>query len=83
MAERRRGLGLTQAALADTLAVTPQAASKWACGERLPHVALLGLLADILKVTVDERHRTPWARLRPQRNAPAGGRGHFAHPASR
>lgn len=65
IAERRRALGLTQAALADALSLTHQAVSKWERGESLPDVALLMPLADLLQVSVDGLLRGPAERPAP------------------
>ena len=50
----RKGLGMTQEALADRLGVTFQAVSKWETGQTLPDTALLPLLARTLNVGVDK-----------------------------
>ena len=49
----RRAQGLTQAALAEKLRLTPQNISKWENGQSMPDVANLCLLADVLGVTAD------------------------------
>ena len=46
----RKACGMTQAALAKKISVTPQAVSKWEKGINLPDVTLLGRLAEILSV---------------------------------
>ncbi|MDR0325351.1 MAG: helix-turn-helix domain-containing protein [Oscillospiraceae bacterium] len=50
----RKGLGLTQEALADKLGVTFQAVSKWETGQTMPDTALLPELARALRVSVDK-----------------------------
>lgn len=54
VASRRKALGLTQAALADKVAVSNKAVSKWETGVSLPDVAILIPLAQALGVTVTE-----------------------------
>ena len=46
--ERRRGLGLTQLQLAESLHVTDKAVSKWERGLSYPDVTLLEPLAEAL-----------------------------------
>ncbi|MDY2880302.1 MAG: helix-turn-helix transcriptional regulator [Candidatus Borkfalkiaceae bacterium] len=46
----RKACGMTQAALAKKISVTPQAVSTWEQGINLPDVTLLGRLAEILSV---------------------------------
>jgi len=50
----RKGLGLTQEALADRLGVTFQAVSKWETGQNLPDTAMLPRLAQALSIGVDK-----------------------------
>lgn len=50
----RKKRGLTQEELADKLGVSGQAVSKWETGNSMPDVALLGQLAHVLGVTVDD-----------------------------
>ncbi len=50
----RKGRGLTQNEVAEKLAITYQAVSKWERGETLPDVSLLPELARILETTVDD-----------------------------
>jgi len=45
--------GITQQELAERLSVTPQAISKWECGNGMPDHALLAPLADALSTNVD------------------------------
>ena len=49
----RRAKGLTQAALAEKLYLTPQNISKWENGQSMPDVSNLCLLADVLGVSAD------------------------------
>ena len=49
----RRGLGLTQEALAQRLEVTNQAVSKWESDTCCPDISLLPKLAEIFGVTID------------------------------
>lgn len=50
----RRGKGLTQAQLAELLAVSAQTVSKWECGTSTPDVALLPVIARTFGITMDE-----------------------------
>jgi len=54
IAELRKKKGLKQETLAEKLAVSPQAVSKWENDQTCPDIGLLPLLAEILGVTVDE-----------------------------
>ena len=54
IAGKRKGLGLSQQALADRLGVTNKAVSKWECGDGFPDITLLPALAGELRVTTDE-----------------------------
>ena len=51
---RRKALGLTQKELAERLAVSDKAVSKWETGAGYPEVTMLPLLAATLGITVDE-----------------------------
>ena len=53
-AEKRRELGLSQGDIAKRLHVTTQAVSKWERGKSMPDMALLGDLAELFGITVDE-----------------------------
>lgn len=53
IAEGRKQSGLSQARLADLMAVSPQAVSKWERGESMPDILLLNTLADIFKVDLN------------------------------
>lgn len=50
----RKQLGMTQEQLAQRLGVTYQAVSKWENGQSCPDVALLPLLSDAFRVSMDE-----------------------------
>lgn len=54
IAQRRKELGLTQAELAERLAVTDKAVSKWETGRGLPDPGLFEPLCDILGVSLGE-----------------------------
>lgn len=54
IAEKRRGLELTQQGLAERLNVTNKAVSKWETGQGAPDIGTLPQLAFVLRVTVDE-----------------------------
>lgn len=49
----RKEQGYTQEGLANRLGITFQAVSKWETGQTMPDVALLPLLADVLKTNID------------------------------
>lgn len=51
---RRKGLGLTQDALAEQLGVTAQAVSKWENDQSCPDIAMLPKLAEIFGISTDE-----------------------------
>ena len=61
----RRGLGLSQSALAERLGVTPQAVSKWECGSAIPDIELLLELSHIFGVTINDllEERDPIAAM--------------------
>ncbi len=50
----RKGLGLTQDALAEQLGVTAQAVSKWENDQSCPDISMLPRLAEIFHITTDE-----------------------------
>lgn len=52
MSRLRAEKGLTQADLAKSLGVTPQAISKWEKGQSFPDVSRLDELAELLEVTL-------------------------------
>ena len=54
IAERRKALGLTQRRLAEQLAVSDKAGSKWETGRGLPDVLLMPPLCAALGVTVND-----------------------------
>ena len=54
IAQRRKGLGLSQEALADAVGVSRQAVSKWELDEAQPDAAKIVLLAQALGITTDE-----------------------------
>ncbi len=54
IANKRKGLGLSQEKLAEKLGVTFQAVSKWENGKSTPDISLLPLIADIFGCTIDE-----------------------------
>lgn len=54
IAERRKALGLTQAALAEKLHVTDKAVSRWERGVGLPDVGSMEALAEALEVSIVE-----------------------------
>lgn len=49
----RKGKGWTQLQLAEQLSVSPQAISKWECGEAVPDIDILDKIARIFNVTID------------------------------
>ena len=54
IAERRRAKGLTQAQLAEKLAITDRAVSKWENGRSLPDSGVMLELCGILGITVND-----------------------------
>ena len=54
IAERRKALGLTQRQLAERLAVSDKAVSKWETGRGLPDVLLMLPLCAVLGITVND-----------------------------
>lgn len=50
----RKGLGLTQDALAEKLGVTAQAVSKWENDQSCPDITMLPRLAEVFGITTDE-----------------------------
>ena len=51
--ESRKGLGITQEALAEKLGITPQSVSRWENGQSRPDVDMLPRLAAFFGITVD------------------------------
>lgn len=49
----RKGKGWTQRQLAERLGVSPQAVSKWECGETVPDIEILEKISTIFCVTID------------------------------
>ncbi|MCI9077491.1 MAG: helix-turn-helix domain-containing protein [Lachnospiraceae bacterium] len=49
----RKGKGWTQQQLAEQLGVSPQAVSKWECGETVPDIGILEKISVIFRVTID------------------------------
>lgn len=54
LAQRRKEMGLTQAALAEKLGVTQRSVSRWETGRNMPDLSLLQPLAAELRVSVSE-----------------------------
>lgn len=54
LAALRAQVGLTQEEVARHLGVTKAAVSKWECGQSLPDITLLPLIAEFYAVTIDE-----------------------------
>lgn len=54
IAELRKEKGLKQETVAESLAVSPQAVSKWENDLTCPDISVLPLLAEVLGVTVDK-----------------------------
>ena len=54
IAQRRKGVNLTQLQLAEKLNITDRAVSKWETGKALPDSSLMLELCDILKITVND-----------------------------
>ena len=57
--ERRCAAGLTQAALAATMNVSPQAVGKWERGEGYPNASQLPELAKALNCSIDDLYQLP------------------------
>lgn len=58
IARLRKDKGWTQQQLAEQLDVTPQAVSKWECGESVPDIDILDKIAMIFSVTIDSIVKT-------------------------
>ena len=54
IAEKRKENNLTQMKLAEMLAVTDRAVSKWETGKSLPDSSIMIELCNILKITVND-----------------------------
>ena len=70
IAELRKERGLKQDVLAEKLAISSQAVSKWENDQTCPDISVLPLLAEILGVTVDKlltgKDPAPIVQLAPQ-----------------
>ena len=53
MAEKRKGLGMTQIEFAERMHVTRQTVSRWEAGAAMPDIDKIGEIADILGVSCD------------------------------
>lgn len=49
----RKGKGWTQQQMAEQLGVSPQAVSKWECGETVPDIEILEKISATFRVTID------------------------------
>ena len=67
----RRAQGLTQQEVADRLAVSNKAVSRWERDEAMPDILLLPAIADLFGVTVDELLRGERMRGERMREAPS------------
>ncbi|MBE6645465.1 MAG: helix-turn-helix domain-containing protein [Ruminococcaceae bacterium] len=54
IAERRKGVNLTQMQLSEKLGITDRAISKWECGKAMPDSSIMLELCDVLKISVNE-----------------------------
>lgn len=54
IAERRKGVGLTQMQLAEKLNITDRAVSKWERGKAMPDSSIMLELCDILQISVND-----------------------------
>ncbi len=54
IANQRKEIGLTQAQLAEQLAITNRAVSKWETGKSMPDVSIMLQLCEILGITVND-----------------------------
>ncbi len=50
----RRARDMTQEALAEALSISPQAVSRWECGDGMPDISLLPVLCHLFEVSADE-----------------------------
>ena len=53
IAKLRKGKGWTKQRLAEQLSVSPQAVSKWECGEAVPDIDILDKISMIFDVKID------------------------------
>ncbi len=53
IAEKRKGLGMTQIEFAEKMHVTRQTVSRWEAGSAMPDIDKIGEIADILGVSCD------------------------------
>lgn len=53
IALQRRAHGWTQEQFADMLEITPQAVSKWECGQSMPDIAMLPRIAGLFDMSID------------------------------
>lgn len=54
ISELRRSRGMTQKELGEKLFVSDKTVSRWECGETLPDLSLIPLIAEIFDITTDE-----------------------------
>ena len=69
----RKSKGLTQKALADALAISPQSVSKWESGASLPDVENLYRLAVLLEVSTDKLLAVPKVQEKAMLGIDGGG----------
>ena len=54
IAQRRKGVNLTQLQLAEKLGITDRAVSKWETGKAMPDSSIMLELCDVLKISVND-----------------------------
>ena len=54
IAEKRKGIGLTQKELAERVGLTDKAVSKWECGKSIPDHDVIARLCEVLNISVNE-----------------------------
>ena len=54
IAQRRKGINLTQLQLAEKLGITDRAVSKWETGKAMPDSSIMLELCDVLKISVND-----------------------------
>ena len=54
LASLRTAHGLTQEEVANHLGITKAAVSKWECGQSMPDISMLPLIAELYGVSIDE-----------------------------